>query len=331
MRLPNFPRMVAQPPALGGCRLFALTGLLEVKITSGDAQDSRSTHKARTMSNSRSIPETSPAGSGGKSRPWQLAMFSRSLKKQQKLSLLLEQIGEASDRDCLLVTHGDNNGALNHHLRAHGGCWTWVENEEKQISEIEGLLGEPVLRGDPARLPVDDASFDLAVSIDVHEHLDRPESFNRELHRAVRAGGTVIVTTPNGDLDKPLVALKNRLGMTKEIYGHKVIGYTVGEHEKMLERAGLRPVTAGSYARFFTELLELGINFGYVKVLSRKSGAKVETGNIAPTSQERLRAVDKQYRLYSMIYPLLYAVSRLDLVLLGTTGYAVSVVSQKPE
>jgi SAM-dependent methyltransferase len=258
-------------------------------------------------------------------------MFSRSLKKQQKLALLIEQIGEARDRDCLLVTHGDNNGALNHHLRAHGGRWTWVDNEAKQVTEMEGLLGETVLRGDPARIPVDDASFDLAVSIDVHEHLDDPDSFNRELHRTVRAGGMVVVTTPNGDLGKPLVALKNRLGMTKEVYGHRVIGYTVEQHKSMLAAAGLMPVRAGSYARFFTELLELGINFGYVKVLSRKGEAKVDTGDIAPTSQDRLRAVEKQYRLYSMIYPLLYAISRLDLVLLGTTGYAVSVVSQKPE
>jgi len=258
-------------------------------------------------------------------------MFSRSLKKQLKLALLLEQIGEASDRQCLLVTHGDNNGALNHHLRAHGGRWTWVENEAKQIAEMEGLLGETVLRGDPARLPVDDESFDLVVTIDVHEHLDDPESFNRELHRAVRAGGTVIVTTPNGDLGKPLVALKDRLGMTKEIYGHKVIGYTVEQHERMLAAAGLRPVTSGSYSRFFTELLELAINFGYVKVMSRQGKTEAEPADIAPTSQDRLRAVEKQYRLYSMIYPVLYAVSRLDLLLLPTTGYAVSVVSRKPE
>ena len=257
-------------------------------------------------------------------------MFSRSLKKQLKLALLLEQIGEARDRDCLLVTNGGNNGALNHHLRAHGGRWTWVDNEAKQIAEMEGLLGEPVLRGDPARIPVDDESFDLAVSIDVHEHLDDPESFNRELYRVVRAGGTVIVTTPNGDLGKPLVALKNRLGMTKEVYGHKVIGYTVDQHKSMLAAVGLRPVTAGSYSRFFTELLELAINFGYVKVLSRQGRTEMEA-DIAPTSQDRLRAVEKQYRLYSMIYPLLYAVSRLDLLLLRTTGYAVSVVSRKPE
>lgn len=304
---------------------------MRVKITSGTRPNLRATHSPRTMNSTHSTPRTSPSGTGRNTPPWQLGMFSRSLKKQQKLALLREQIGEARDRKCLLVTHGDNNGALNHHLRAHGGRWTWVENESKQITEMEGLLGEPVLRGDPARIPVDDESFDLAVSIDVHEHLDDPESFNRELHRAVRAGGTVIVTTPNGDLGKPLVALKNRLGMTKEIYGHKVVGYTVDQHESMLEAVGLHPLTAGSYARFFTELLELGINFGYVKVLSRKSGTEVEAGDIAPSSQDRLRAVEKQYRLYSIIYPFLYALSRLDLVLLGTVGYAVSVVSRKPE
>lgn len=122
---------------------------MRVKITSGTRPNLRATHSPRTMNSTHSTPRTSPSGTGRNTPPWQLGMFSRSLKKQQKLALLREQIGEARDRKCLLVTHGDNNGALNHHLRAHGGRWTWVENESKQITEMEGLLGEPVLREIP--------------------------------------------------------------------------------------------------------------------------------------------------------------------------------------
>jgi SAM-dependent methyltransferase len=263
--------------------------------------------------------------------PWQLRLFSKSLKKQQKLALLLGQIEDSRDRDCLLVTHGDNNGALNFHFRAHGGRWTWVENEASRIAEVEELLGEKVLAGAPANIPVEDASFDLAVSIDVHEHLHDCTSFNRELHRVVRPGGRVVVTTPNGDPWKPVSVLKRWTGMSKEVYGHKVLGYNVEQHQAMLKSVGLEPIAAGSYSKFFTELVELAINLTYVKILSRRGGSKVQAGVIAPSSREQLRSVERQYRFYALIYPALYAISCLDLFLFPFTGYAVSVVSRKPQ
>jgi SAM-dependent methyltransferase len=283
------------------------------------------------MNTARSTSTSSPKSLGPEGLPWQLKLFSKSLKKKQKLALLLGQIEDSRDLDCLLITHGDNNGALNFHFRAHGGRWTWVENEAKRITEMEELLGDEVLAGAPSRIPVDDASFDLAVSIDVHEHLDVATGFNRELHRVVRPGGRVIVTTPNGDPWKPVSVLKHWTGMTKEVYGHKVLGYNVEQHEAMLEKVGLEPIAAGSYSRFFTELVELAINLTYVKILSRLGGSKVEVGVIAPSSREQLRTVERQYRFYALIYPALYAISRLDLLLFPLTGYAVSVVSRKPQ
>jgi SAM-dependent methyltransferase len=263
--------------------------------------------------------------------PWQLKMFSKTLKKQQKLKLLLRQIGDTEGKRCLLVTNGDNNGAFNFHMRNHGGIWTWVENEDHHIEEMEELLGESVLVGSPFKIPCEDASFDVAVSVDVHEHLDDCGPFTAELRRTVRPGGMVVVTTPNGDPWKPVTILKNFVGMTKEKYGHKVIGYNVKQHERMLERADLRPVSSGSYSKFFTEMIELMINFAYVMVLARKSKAQVDEGTIAPGSSEQLKSVEKQYRLYSSVYPILNAVSKLDHLLFFFTGYAVSVVARKAQ
>jgi len=271
------------------------------------------------------------SSAGGADAPWQLRMFSKTLKKQQKLRLLLRQIGPTHGRRCLLVTNGDNNGALNFRFREQGGEWVWVENEEEHIAEMEQLLGEQVRRGEPSRIPVEDDSFDVVVSIDVHEHLDDCAPFNRELRRVVRPGGTVVVTTPNGDAWKPVTVLKNLVGMTKEKYGHKVIGYNVAAHRGMLRDAGLLPVAAGSYSKFFTEMLELMINFAYVMVLAGKSKTRVKSGTIAPSSGEQLRSVEKQYRIYAAAYPLLYLVSRLDLLLFFCTGYAVSVVARRPQ
>lgn len=262
--------------------------------------------------------------------PWQIKMFSKTLKKQQKLALLLRQIGDTRGKKCLLVTNGDNNGALNYHFRAHGGDWTWVENEDDNLAEMRELLGEEVLAGDPARIPVPDEAFDVVVSIDVHEHLADCTPFNRELLRVTRPGGRVVVTTPNGTAWKPVTVIKNLVGMTPEKYGHVVIGYEIPEHEKMLSGVGLVPVASGSYSKEFTEFLELILNFAFVMVLSRKKGVDAKQGQIAPTSSNQLRSVQKQYQLYSLAYPILWLISKLDGLLFFETGYAVSVVCRKP-
>ncbi len=262
--------------------------------------------------------------------PWQLEVFSKSLKKQQKLRLLLDQIGRCAGRRCLLVTCGDNNGALNYHLRDHGGSWTWVELEADQIPVIQELLGEPVRRGAPAALPADDGAYDLVVSIDVHEHLAEGGPFNRELARILRGGGTLVVTTPNAGRWKPVNVLKRLVGMREDEYGHRVLGYTIAQHRELLRLSGLEPVAAGSYSKLFTELLELAINFAYVKILSRRERTPAKPGVIAPASREQLGSVGRSYRLYAAVYPLLRAISSLDRLLFPFTGYAVSVVARKP-
>jgi SAM-dependent methyltransferase len=207
-----------------------------------------------------------------------------------------------------------------------------VENEDDHIPEMEELLGEPVLRGAPDRIPVPDAAVDLVISIDVHEHLDDCSAFNRELARVVRPGGTAIVTTPNGDAWKPVTVVKQWIGMTKEAYGHHVIGYNISQLEDMLRPVGLRPVASGSYSHFFTELVELVINFVYVKVLSRRKGApEVAEGTIAPSSRKQVASVGRELRLYTAVYPLLRAISALDWPLSFLTGYAVSVVARRGE
>ena len=66
-------------------------------------------------------------------QPWQIKMFRRSIKKQQKLKALLELLGETKGKKCLLVTCGDNNGALNWYFREHGGDWTLVGDVAVQV------------------------------------------------------------------------------------------------------------------------------------------------------------------------------------------------------
>ena len=47
-------------------------------------------------------------------RPWQLRLFEKTLKKKQKLDLLERLLGPVRPKDdLLLLTNGDNNGAMN--------------------------------------------------------------------------------------------------------------------------------------------------------------------------------------------------------------------------
>ena len=262
---------------------------------------------------------------------WQLQMFRKTLKKRQKVALLLELLGPLGRQRCLLVTNGDNNGAINYQLRAAGGTWSWGEMEDHGIGDMSLFLGEPVHHLPLGPWPFADGTFDRVVIVDVHEHLHDVTPLNQEIARVLAPGGLAIVSTPNGEKWLPVAVLKRIVGMGPDCYGHVVQGYGIEELEEMLQEVDLQPERRGAYARFFTELAELVINFGYVKILSKKKkGPPVEKGTIAPSSHAQLQAVQKTYRLYSMIYPMVLAFSKLDALILGGSGYAVAVAARKP-
>jgi len=262
--------------------------------------------------------------------PWQLQLYKKSLKKQQKIKLLLELLGPLDHQRCLLVTNGDNNGAMNLVLREAGGHWTWAEMEEEGLPAMEALLDESVEHAAPGRLPFLSEAFDRVVVIDVHEHLLSVSELNREIGRVLADGGLALVTTPNGAGWLPVALLKRLCGMHPRQYGHVVQGYTAAQLERMLREVSLTPERRGAYSRFFTELAEFAINFGYVKILARrKKGPPVQTGTIAPGSADQLRAVERTYRMYAMIYPFVRAFSSLDSLVPGRGGYAVAVTARK--
>jgi len=262
---------------------------------------------------------------------WQLRLFRKSLKKQQKLKALEEIIGNNPEGECLLITCGDNNGAMNWHLKNTGGYWSWADAEKDSITQISEVTGDEVAEMDKENpsLPFKNDSFDVVITIDVHEHLLRPELLNQELSRLVKPGGRVIVTTPNGDEKKLVTRIKKLVGMRPEDYGHHVVGYDAPQLEGQLQQVNLTPYQDSSYSRFFTELLELIINFMYVKILSRRSAARVEKGQITPQNIGQVKSVEKTIKLYALVYPIFLAISKLDFLDRSPRGYAVIVAARK--
>ena len=263
----------------------------------------------------------------GDSQPWPLEQFGYGLKKRQKVASLRKALGEISEeKSCLLVTCGDNNGALNYHLKQAAGSWTWGEMEAETIPDMESFLEEPVDHVSAGRWPWADGEFDVVVSIDCLEHLDDESSFLRELHRVTRSGGEVLVTVPEGNGRRWLNRFRYAIGMTPDKYGHKRQGYTTADLKRLIAETGFEPVRSGGYSRLFTETIELAINSAYVLVLSRK---KRSDGQIAPGSSGELEQHGAAYRMYKLAFPFLKAMASLDHLIPFYRHHAVWVLARK--
>ena len=68
-----------------------------------------------------------------------------------------------------------------------------------EIRWIEGDLNEP--------LPLAAGSFDAIVSTEVIEHLENPHAVFREFERLLRAGGVLLLTTPNQESLRSILSL----------------------------------------------------------------------------------------------------------------------------
>lgn len=255
-------------------------------------------------------------------------MFKRSLKKQLKLNALLPFIQPAPDDRCLLITCGDNNGALNWYMRKTGGQWTWADLQEDNIEQMEALLGEKVHIAAHEHLPFEHGQFDLIVSIDVLEHLEKDQPFLSEMNRLLKPGGSAVVTVPNGDARLLANQIKHAVGMWPEIYGHTRAGYTLAQLDQAVRSAGLSVYGKSGYSRFFTEMVELIINFGFVFMLAKKRGDRA-AGQIAPTKASELKTHGAAYRIYAFLFPVLRLVSKLDAILPASTNNAVIVAGRK--
>jgi SAM-dependent methyltransferase len=297
---------------------------------------------------------------GRQREAWQLEMFGLRPKEQQKLGLLLELLGPLDDDPCLLITHGDSPGWLHHHLRQAGGAWSWAELEPEGIPQMEAFLDDAVHLATPTSLPFESGAFARVVVVDVHEHLDELAPLNREIMRVLRPQGVAVVTAPNGDPCLPLAAVKRWIGMGNGTCGRSVRGYSTAQLTDMMTAVELQPLAHGAYSRFFTELAELAIHIGHVKLMGGQASGPPQPGGIAPRSaagqgpveagqgpvsatQGPLAAtqgqgpvaagqgpVGRSYRMYRAVFGLARALSGLDGLIPRWPGYSMAVVVQKP-
>jgi SAM-dependent methyltransferase len=257
---------------------------------------------------------------GPAAEPWALALFRKSVLKQRKLAEIERALGPTDGQRCLDL--GSDNGVVSLLLRRRGGSWASADLTEEAVASIRELVGDDVHRVDGRTLPFADAAFDNVVVVDMLEHVPDEAAFLAELRRITRPGGRLVVNTPHLKRSA-LRRLRHALGQTDEKHGHLRPGYTREGLDALLRGAGFVPESARTYSRFFSELVDTAINWG-VERLGKKGSAK---GMVVTGADVRRHA--KAFRAYSSIYPAVWAISRLDALLLGMSGYMLLVRARR--
>jgi SAM-dependent methyltransferase len=251
-------------------------------------------------------------------REWALALYSRSVLKQRKLSELARALGPTAGLRCLDL--GSDNGVVSLLLRRGGGRWASADLTAEAVASIRGLVATDVHQTDGERLPFADAEFDRVVVVDMLEHVLDDERFAAELARITRPGGLLVVNTPHLK-HSALRRVRHALGQTDEKHGHRRPGYTADGLGALL--APEFTVDAHhTYSRFFSEAVDTALNAG-LGLLGKRSSAKgmVVTGD--DVSRHR-----KLFRAYGAIYPAVWLVARLD-ALVPASGYMLIATARR--
>jgi SAM-dependent methyltransferase len=261
---------------------------------------------------------------------WQLRLVDKSLKKKEKKKILKRHLSVA-EADTILDL-GCAQGILSYFLRQGGGSWISADLDSVNLKTSQALLGKNLIQITEGSLPFRDRSLDMVVSLDYLEHLDDDRACLSEIYRVLKKGGRLLLATPRIGFPFLLNKLRPLLGMRLEFYGHKREGYTLRNLKHMLEEAGLYTVKHKSFSGFITESLELALNLLYIRIYGATEPAPyLRDGHIRPSTAEEFTRRKGVFRAYSVIYPLLWLLSRLDRLFFFQRGYGLMLWAVKPE
>ena len=265
---------------------------------------------------------TAPAGAGAE---WAVALFDRSVLKQEKFRRITALLDEPAGRRNLDI--GADNGVISYLLRRRGGRWASADLDPQAVASIRELVHDDVHQLDGARTPFPDAAFDQVVVVDYLEHIPDDGAFAEELARILAPGGSVIINVPHLKPRSLVNRLRNAIGLTDEWHGHLRPGYREADLRRLLgDRFEVERVV--TYSGTFSELVDTLLN-GVNELRRGKARGTQATRKGTVVTGADLRKRQKEFRLLSAIYPFLWAMSRLDRLLIGQSGYKLIVRARK--
>lgn len=246
---------------------------------------------------------------------WPVRLFSKSVLKQAKWKQIVALLGSTEQLHCLDI--GSDNGVISYLLRRRGGTWKSADLDERSVAAMQELVGAEVYRIDGGPTPFADDEFDCVVIVDFLEHIPDDAGFIDEVWRILKPRGTLILNAPHlkgGWLPR----FREAIGLTEEEHGHLRPGYTRAEIEELLG-ARFRLETFNTYTKFFSKLMDTLMVFG-ISRLKKKRPEQTSGRGVLVTGKD-LRTYRSMFGVYSLIYPLVWLVSRLDTLLVAKSGY----------
>ncbi len=259
---------------------------------------------------------------------WAVALFNRSVLKQEKYRRITELIEDPVGRTSLDI--GADNGTISYLLRQRGGRWYSADLDERAVVSIRELVRDGVYRLDGSRTPFANAAFDQVVVVDYLEHIPDDDAFAAELARILRPGGCVIINVPHLKPRSLINRFRHAIGLTDEWHGHLRPGYRLEDIRRLLGPR-FRIEQYRTYSKAFSELVDTLLNGVNELRRGRDRGTRATRKGTITTSAD-LRRRRKEFRLLSAIYPALWVMARLDHLLWAQSGYKLIVRARlRPE
>jgi len=216
---------------------------------------------------------------------WALGLYKRSVLKQQKFAAISALLEPTQGKRCLDI--GADNGVISLLLRQRGGEWASADLAPEAVESIRSLVGGQVeqIHGGPT--PFADNEFDCVVVVDFLEHIADDTGFAAELGRIIKPGGQLIVNVPRPPRWSLVWPLRHAIGLTDQWHGHLRPGYRQQGLAALLE-PWFSVTAARTYCKTFSELLDTGLNLGYViKKGSAKGQAATAKGTVVTAADWR--------------------------------------------
>lgn len=178
-------------------------------------------------------------------------------------------------------------------------------------------------------LPFKEHVFTFALCSEVMEHLEDDDLAAHELERLLAPGATAVITVPYTGLG--FTSFLELLGV-KTVHDfpgpefHVRPGYDETSLARLLHRHGLSLERHAYYFRFFTRLATDFVSLAHIWYQRLVHGRRAWTWSHV-TAMEKSPVM----QIYMRVFPILWAVSRLDRMLRSRRGFGLVAVVRKAE
>ncbi len=157
---------------------------------------------------------------------------------QKRVSVIFEELLPAHLSGKKFLDAGCGTGWVSSEAHKRGAVVTSMDVGPELLKKVAQKVKTTAVIGSIMEMPFANDTFDIVVSTEVIEHVTEPLRALKELHRVVKPGGIVVVTTPNKKWLwavqlanffklRPYQGLENWLTWDEFIHAHELLGYQV--------------------------------------------------------------------------------------------------------